>query len=362
MAVTYTYTGTDDTIVIDFTNQEINVGSGFDTLEVQEVNDAIREAEASAIGCAFSSICDTSGKESLDVTNGVTVGITLELLESWLIYSEKTSGTFRVIGGNLLQSGGGDPFKPNPLVTYINIQSAASTIVQVSTGSGLSTAEHNQLMAIPTETLTSAESTALDTINTNASAIAAKLPSATYLAGTENADGSINGASGSSQTGNPLVGWTADIPIPESGAYLTKIVLALSESPDSAPTISVQNASGTSRNANLSSTTMNHDGGDVYSVTYTADSDHAEEDLTAIIVKTEGGDADRLIGKARASKTAYKISNIYKGQRNKNEQEKTGETSGTITIYDDDGTTALWTRTIYSDPDTTIVGAMENAS
>ena len=154
MPVTYTYEGTLDTIEIDFTNQEINIGSAFDELEVQEINDAIREAEATAVGCAFPRIIDTSGKENLDLDSGVSVGITLELLDDWKVYSEKTSGTFKVWGGNLLRSDGEDPFKANTLITYIAILSAASTLVQVSTGSGLSTEEHNKLMGIPSNPLT----------------------------------------------------------------------------------------------------------------------------------------------------------------------------------------------------------------
>lgn len=184
MAVTYIgYDGDGYAIEVDFTNNEINCSNDIDTLLVQDLNNVIREAEASPIGMCFDTICNTSGKEDLDVDNGVQVGITLELLGNWLVYSEKTSGRFRVTGGNLLRSDGEDPFKENTLVSYVNIQSAASTIVSVSSGSGLSTAEHNQLMAlptttlesdersqllaIPTETLTSAENTQLFAIPTD---------------------------------------------------------------------------------------------------------------------------------------------------------------------------------------------------
>ena len=163
MAVTYTYSGSDDDIVFDFTNEEINVGNGFDDLDIQELVNAIREAEYSETGITFDKIGDASGKNDLDAANGVQVGITLELLGDWVVYTEKVAGTFKVWGGNLLQTGGGDPFKENPLVTYINILSAASTIVTVSTGSGLSAAQNTQLMATLTKDST-VDSTTLEEI------------------------------------------------------------------------------------------------------------------------------------------------------------------------------------------------------
>lgn len=154
MAVTHTYTGTTGDITIDFTNQEINCESSIATLEIQELLDACREAEYSTTGMAYPKICNASGKEYLDVDNGVQVGVTFVLLDNWLVYSEKISGVFRVLGGNLVQVSGGDPFKENAALTYINILSAAGTIVTVSSGSGLSTAEHNQLMSLADENRT----------------------------------------------------------------------------------------------------------------------------------------------------------------------------------------------------------------
>jgi hypothetical protein len=164
MAVTHEYESTSGTIEVDFTNQLINCENTITTLEVQDIVNAAREAEYSATGIAFPGILTASGKEYLDTDNGVQVGITCVLLDNWKLYTRKTSGVFRVLGGNLVQVSGGDPFEANPLVTQINILSAASTVVSVSSGSGLSTAEHNQLMAIPTETLTTEQDTKLNSI------------------------------------------------------------------------------------------------------------------------------------------------------------------------------------------------------
>ncbi len=164
MAIEYVYTGISGDITLDFSAQIISCENTIATLEIQELIDACREAEYSSAGIAFPKICNASGKDYLDVDNGVQVGITIVLLDGWLIYTERNSGVFKVVGGNLVQVSGGDPFEPNPLVTYVNIQSAASTVVSVSSGSGLSTAEHNKLMAIPEETLTAEQEGKIDTI------------------------------------------------------------------------------------------------------------------------------------------------------------------------------------------------------
>ena len=154
MAIEYTYDGLSGNIMFNFSTQIISCENTIVTLEIQELVDACREAEYSSIGIAFPKICNASGKDYLDVDNGVQVGITIVLLDEWVVYTEKNTGVFKVIGGNLVQVSGGDPFAPNPLVTYVNIQSAASTVVSISSGSGLSTEEHNKLMEIPAETLT----------------------------------------------------------------------------------------------------------------------------------------------------------------------------------------------------------------
>lgn len=166
MAVEHTYNGVNGDITINFTTEIISCENTIETLEIQELVDACREAEYSEKGIAFTKICNASGKDYLDIDNGVQVGITIVLLGNWVVYTERNSGVFKVTGGNLVQVSGGDPFEPNPLVTYVNIQSAAGTVVSISSGSGLSTAEHNQLMAIPLSTLSTEESQRLETIET----------------------------------------------------------------------------------------------------------------------------------------------------------------------------------------------------
>jgi len=167
MAISYTYIGVDGNLVFDFINQIIYCSDTIDSLEIQELVDGSREAEYSETGIGFGKICNAGGKEYLDVDNGVQVGITIVLLDNWVILTEKDTGVFKVLGGNLVQVGGGNPFAENTAITYVNIQSAASTIVSVSSGSGLSTAEHNRLFALPVTTLETDERTAVLSTDTN---------------------------------------------------------------------------------------------------------------------------------------------------------------------------------------------------
>ena len=170
MANTYEYVYSEGALLFDFDSEIISCSPETTTIDIQDLINGCRQAEYSQKGIAYGVVANASGKDYLDTNNGVQVGITIVLLGSWRVYTEKTTGVFRVVGGNLVQVSGGDPFEPNPLVTYVNIQSAASTIVQVSTGSGLSTEEHNQLMAIATKTeLTEEVEGVKDSVATRAS-------------------------------------------------------------------------------------------------------------------------------------------------------------------------------------------------
>lgn len=82
---------------------------------------------------------------------------------------------------------------------------------------------------------------------------------------------------------------------PDSGTYVVRIELLLyddvgnMEAPDSAPTIAVVNQAGTSRDANLDSTTMTLVSTGRYRSTYTLDTVHALEELLVEFTVVEGG-------------------------------------------------------------------------
>jgi hypothetical protein len=132
-------------IDVGITN-EIHVGSAISDLLVQDLLNACRAAEGSSQGLAFGQIARASGKEILGT--GVAVGITLELLGTWRIFSTKNSGVFTVLGGNAVKSDGSSPFRPNNQITYVNVLSAASTIVTTGGGGGGSDFTSNDRAAL----------------------------------------------------------------------------------------------------------------------------------------------------------------------------------------------------------------------
>jgi hypothetical protein len=113
---------------------EIHVDATISTLLVQDLLNAIRAAEDTLDGITFGQIATADGKKSLG--GGVYGMLTVELLGDWLVYSTKSTGVFRVTGGNLIRHDESDPFRPNNLITYLNIQSAAATIVSIEGGGG----------------------------------------------------------------------------------------------------------------------------------------------------------------------------------------------------------------------------------
>ena len=135
-------------IEFDHTNHLINITSPQNTLSCQELINAIRDEEASATGIRYPQIATASGKE--DLGSGVTVGMTINLISPWQIKFWSGNYIAKVAGGNLVGGLDGDPIAYSAGVQVLLVQSAASTIVTQSTGSGLSTEEHDRLMAIPT--------------------------------------------------------------------------------------------------------------------------------------------------------------------------------------------------------------------
>jgi len=132
--------------VFDFTSQLIEITEPQVTVDIQDLINSIRTAEASEEGITYEKIADASGKESLG--GSVSVGITIELLDWQLHFWEGDDYTATVSGGNLVGGVAGDSIAYTAGVQVIIIQSAASTVVETG-GSALTTEEHNQLMAVP---------------------------------------------------------------------------------------------------------------------------------------------------------------------------------------------------------------------
>jgi hypothetical protein len=149
MAIIYEYAATDGYIRFDFTNEEINCQDTIDELEVQELNNAIRAAEEDPIGMGFTQIATITGKISL--SNSIFTGITVELLGTWVVFSEKSSGDFATLGGNLVRFDQTTPYKPNTNITNLLVQSANSTIVTTTSGAGFTAADRAVITATNTQ-------------------------------------------------------------------------------------------------------------------------------------------------------------------------------------------------------------------
>ena len=141
-------------IEFDHSNHLINITSPQDTLSCQDLLDAIRTEEATATGIRYDPIATASGKE--DLGSGVTVGMTVSLVSPWQVKFWSGNYIAKVVGGNQVGGVAGDPIAYSAGVQVLLVQSAASTIVTTSTGSGLSTEEHDKLMAVPTAPTTAA--------------------------------------------------------------------------------------------------------------------------------------------------------------------------------------------------------------
>ena len=135
-------------IEFDHDQRLINIPSPQNPLSCQELINAIREEEASASGIWYPQIATASGKE--DLGSGVAVGMTVNLIEPWQVKFWAGNYIAKVAGGNLVGGLGGDPIAYSAGVQVLLVQSAASTIVTTSTGSGLSAEEHDKLMNVPT--------------------------------------------------------------------------------------------------------------------------------------------------------------------------------------------------------------------
>lgn len=152
MAAAYTSTINGYDYDFDYEDQRIDVDASLTTIPVVDVYDAIKEAQANLIGIVYPVIAHAEGLTDLD--ESIQTYITVILQDNWALNSLKSSGFVIINGGNLVRSDSGLIVRENPLITYFNQTSQAGVVFTIATGSGLSTEEHNQLLSIPTETIT----------------------------------------------------------------------------------------------------------------------------------------------------------------------------------------------------------------
>lgn len=114
-----------------FDGQIVSVGPGADRVLAQTLMTAAKDAEASLLGMAYPDIIRAGGKTLLDPVDGTRTGLTVQLLDEWVVLTEKQSGLFTLTGGNVISlSFGVNVFAPNSNVTTQNNTSQAATITQ----------------------------------------------------------------------------------------------------------------------------------------------------------------------------------------------------------------------------------------
>ena len=96
-------------------------------VDIQDLYDVIREAEATPEGIVHNKIASASGKESL--WGGAKVAITLQFSEEWQLHFYSGNYTATITGGNLVGGPGNDPVAYTAGVQTLLIQSAHATIV-----------------------------------------------------------------------------------------------------------------------------------------------------------------------------------------------------------------------------------------
>ena len=133
------------TYIYDFTNKIIGITEAQADVSVIGLVSDIREAEASAQGICYGAIASASGGEPLG--GSVSVGVTVNLLDDWQVQFATGNYIAKISGGNLVGGLGGDPVAYSQGVQVLLLQSAASTVVLQSTGSGLSAEQDATLTA-----------------------------------------------------------------------------------------------------------------------------------------------------------------------------------------------------------------------
>ena len=118
----------------DFATSLINVDAGYVTVDCIYLYNACKIAQASEEGIIYDRIAAGSGLN--DLGGGVLVGLTIELLGNWQLCFPAGNYIAKVAGGNLIGGIAGDPIAYSSGVQTLLIQSAASTVVTISGGTG----------------------------------------------------------------------------------------------------------------------------------------------------------------------------------------------------------------------------------
>ncbi len=130
-------------VEFDFTSSVITADNSIDSLTAQEITNAIRDTEEELRAMTFSKVADITGKA--DLGGSVETGIVVELLDGWKIASDKSSGTFVVQDGTVVETTAGtNIFDTNANVTLINLAQVGGVLVV--SGSGVTAGDKTDII------------------------------------------------------------------------------------------------------------------------------------------------------------------------------------------------------------------------
>jgi hypothetical protein len=141
MAVNYTAIVGGKSFGFDFQAQRIDIDSSLDSLAVNDLYTAIKDAQSSEVGIVWDTIANGEGLATL--SPGIQTFLTVSLFDNWELNTLKSTGKFEVNSGNLIRADGADPFLDNPLITYFNFLSQAGVLA--SGGGGDAVADNPTL-------------------------------------------------------------------------------------------------------------------------------------------------------------------------------------------------------------------------
>lgn len=139
------------TFTFDKTANIITVAEPDLTVTISELITAIRDFEDNQFGMDISKIADASGKE--DLGGGVSVGLTLKLLDWKLKFADRAGPTTvlaDVVGGNLIAvDANGDFVNPIEPSTFVTVTKTASSSATIASGdaSAIADAVWNELIS-----------------------------------------------------------------------------------------------------------------------------------------------------------------------------------------------------------------------
>jgi len=140
MATVIRYTGNPNGYM-DFymVDERIMCQNTINNLSTQELWDGITSTEDEELASGYLGIADADGKNP-----AISSALNITLLRNWRVGTEKTSGSFKLTGGNTVsETLGTEPFEPNNLVFMTNQLSQFGTTV--ISGSGVTSQDKTDI-------------------------------------------------------------------------------------------------------------------------------------------------------------------------------------------------------------------------